>query len=98
MVSIVLREVITEFIRCNLTVQGELDGRCWQSVEATRGPKVIWIATSRGLRCSQAPLRCRGWQVDRRCEGEFATDVSDEHVAGLLEALPTPLKFGAEGL
>jgi|EndMetStandDraft_3_1072993.scaffolds.fasta_scaffold148965_1 hypothetical protein len=31
-------------------------------------------------------------------EGVIPSDVSDEHVAGLLEALPTPLKSGADGL
>ena len=46
--------------------------------------------------CSQASLRSVSrLAVDRRCEGECATDVSDGHVAGLLEALPTSVKFGA---
>jgi hypothetical protein len=31
-------------------------------------------------------------------EGVIPSDVSDEHVAGLLDALPTRLKSGADGL
>jgi hypothetical protein len=36
------------------------------------------------------------WSSSR--EAGIPSDVSDEHVAGLLEALPTPLKSGADGL
>jgi len=36
------------------------------------------------------------WSSSR--EAGIPSDVSDEHVAGLLEALPTPLKSSADGL